>query len=379
MNYVGGGTFGTWNASFEIDPFDSDHAVYSGGFMAWATDNFTAMDSGQPTHWYVAANGIEETVIHRVVSPPEGAHLLSGMADLGGFRHDSLNLSPQPLENPYMTEVASLDFAELEPSLVVRVGAVDFFGDDGGAYSLDGGTTWSQFAGAPPGAGQGPVGDGYIATVAVSADGATFVWSPGTTVPAWSPDRGATFTSSTGAPAGLRIASDRVNSNKFYGYDAPSGSVFVSTDGGTTFVRGATGLPSDPGDPGWTAEAKPKTVAGQEGDIWLPLATGLYHSTDSGASFNSLPSVSSAPGVGFGQPAPGASYPAVYICGTVNGVYGIYRSDDEGASWTRIDDDAHQYGFLGDITGDPRIFGRVYIGTQGRGIVYGDMSPSRED
>jgi hypothetical protein len=45
-----------------------------------------------------------------------------------------------------------------------------------------------------------------------------------------------------------------------------------------------------------------------------------------------------------------------------------------GASWVRINDDAHQFGMLGTISGDPRIYGRVYVGTQGRGIVYGDLS-----
>lgn len=370
LNYTT--TFGSWNASFEIDPFDSAHALYSGGFTVWATNDLTAMDSARNTHWTVGANGIEETVILCVVSPPEGAHLLSGMADLGGFRHDNFEVSPTPFLNPQMTEIPSLDYAGANPLLVARVGQLDFQGDDGGAYSTDGGTTWTAFAGSPPGAGQGPTGDGYAAAIAVSADGGTFVWAPASTVPAWSRDRGTTFTSSTGAPAALRVAADRVNPKKFYGYDAPSGSVFVSADGGATFTRGATGLPSDLANPAWLAEAKPKTVLGREGDIWLPLATGLYHSTDSGASFAQVGSIDTAPLVGFGRPAPGASYPAIYAVGTVNGVYGIFRSDDGGNSWTRINDDEHQYGFLDDITGDPRIYGRVYVGTGGRGIVYGD-------
>jgi photosystem II stability/assembly factor-like uncharacterized protein len=61
--------------------------------------------------------------------------------------------------------------------------------------------------------------------------------------------------------------------------------------------------------------------------------------------------------------------------GTVTGIYGIFRSDDAGITWTRINDDAHQFGSLDVIAGDPRIYGRVYLGTSGRGILYGDISP----
>lgn len=52
---------------------------------------------------------------------------------------------------------------------------------------------------------------------------------------------------------------------------------------------------------------------------------------------------------------------------------GIYGSLDGGARWTRINDTAHQWGLrLRVISGDPRRFGRVYVGTDGRGIMYGD-------
>jgi hypothetical protein len=370
--------FGVWNASFEIDPFDSNHAIFDAGNSVLATNDLTNLDSGQPTHWYVGANGIEETVVHHVVSPPSGAHLLSAMADQGGFRHDDFNVSPLPFQNPYMIEVASLDFAELNPALMARVGLLDYQGTIAGAWSADGGATWSPFAAIPPGAGLGPTADGYVASVAVSADGATVIWAAGDAMPAYSHDQGRTFTSSTGAPAGLRVVSDRVNPRKFYGYDYSSGTFFVSTDGGVSFAAAFTGLPQDAGSPGWTAEAQLKTVPGHESDIWLPVATGLYHSTDSGASFSRLTSIDSAPFVGFGLAAPGASYPAVYAVGTVAGVYGIFRSADKGASWVRINDDQHQYGALGDISGDPRIYGRVYVGTQGRGIVYGNPREVRK-
>jgi hypothetical protein len=65
---------------------------------------------------------------------------------------------------------------------------------------------------------------------------------------------------------------------------------------------------------------------------------------------------------------------ALYIPAQIGGVRGLYRSIDAGATWVRINDDQHQWGRAGEaaITGDPRIYGRVYVGTNGRGIIYGD-------
>jgi hypothetical protein len=41
----------------------------------------------------------------------------------------------------------------------------------------------------------------------------------------------------------------------------------------------------------------------------------------------------------------------------------------------RINDDQHQFASTNSaITGDPRIYGRVYVGTNGYGIVYGDIA-----
>jgi xyloglucan-specific exo-beta-1,4-glucanase len=100
---------------------------------------------------------------------------------------------------------------------------------------------------------------------------------------------------------------------------------------------------------------------------------GMWHSFDGGNSFLKLPQIEGATTIGFGMPAPFHKYLALYSSAEVFGVWGIYRSDDGGIIWLRINDNQHQYALTNTtITGDPRIFGRVYFGTNGRGIIYGD-------
>jgi hypothetical protein len=45
-----------------------------------------------------------------------------------------------------------------------------------------------------------------------------------------------------------------------------------------------------------------------------------------------------------------------------------------GATWVRINDAQHLYGRIDCLTGDPRIYGRVYLGLFGHGAVYGDIA-----
>ena len=80
--------------------------------------------------------------------------------------------------------------------------------------------------------------------------------------------------------------------------------------------------------------------------------------------------------VGFGKAKDGEDYLAVYITGEVDGFfYAVYRSDNMGKNWVRINDDQHQYGSINyAITGDLRVYGRVFVATNGRGIVYGEPS-----
>ena len=79
--------------------------------------------------------------------------------------------------------------------------------------------------------------------------------------------------------------------------------------------------------------------------------------------------------VGFGKAAADKDYPAVYMWGKVRGKEGLYRSDDSGGTWARINDDQHQFGWINAISGDPLDYGTVYIAPSGRGILSGKPQP----
>ena len=123
-----------------------------------------------------------------------------------------------------------------------------------------------------------------------------------------------------------------------------------------------------------------------EGDLWVADGLAVYHSVDSGASWTKLstfapiwngrndwlgPEVAGASIVALGKPKPGSTATAaVYVVGTKSGVWGVWRSDDSGATWVRHNDDAHQYAGVGVMAADQATYGRVYVGGTCRGVNY---------
>ncbi|MEU8574385.1 cellulose binding domain-containing protein [Streptomyces asoensis] len=354
---------GWMTEALEIDPFDSARMMYGTGATIYGTENLTAWDSGGQFSVRPMVQGLEETAVNDLASPPSGAPLLSALGDIGGFRHTDLTKVPSMMfTSPNFTTTTSLDYAETNPNTVVRVGDLDT--GPHVAFSTDNGANW--FAGTDP---SGVSGGG---TVAAAADGSRFVWSPAGTGVQYTTGFGSSWQASSGIPSGAVVESDRVDPKTFYGFK--SGKFYVSSDGGATFTgSAATGLPA--GD-----SVRFKALPGTKGDVWLAGgasdgAYGLWHSTDSGATFTRSAGVEQADTIGFGKAAAGASYQTLYTSAKIAGVRGIFRSTDKGASWTRVNDDAHQWGWTGAaITGDPRVYGRVYVSTNGRGVVYGDTS-----
>ena len=116
----------------------------------------------------------------------------------------------------------------------------------------------------------------------------------------------------------------------------------LSTDGGATFTASAaTGLPAT-GQRAVQRGARPRgrRLAGRRRRRTAPTACGT-RPTPARRSPRS-PRSSEGDTIGFGKAAPGASYPALYTSAKIDGVRGIFRSTDAGASWVRINDDEHQ-------------------------------------
>ncbi|MBM7439741.1 sialidase family protein [Streptomyces sp. HB132] len=366
LKWGGEAKFGWWIQAVALDPYDSRHILYGTGATVFGTRDLV--------HWAPEIRGLEESAVRQLIAPPSGARLLSGLGDIGVMRHDSLSASPSRgmASDPVFGTATGLALATLKPSYVVRTGWPSG-SDSAGAYSRDGGVSWQPFASQPAIAPSAP------GPVAVSADGATLLWSfvhwDGTKYAAHrSTDGGASWAEVASFPKGGTPVADPLDPKRFYVYDTDAGSVLLSTDGGRTFTVGATGLPS--GDVQFRIAAAP----GRSGDLWLSAKDdGLLRSTDGGRTFTPLSGCHASHALGFGKSAPSkgrAGYPAVFQTGRVPATYdgvAVLRSDDAGATWVRINDDAHRWGWTGEvITGDPRVHGRVYLGTNGRGIQYAD-------
>ena len=370
-----------WLFDIEIDPANSNHAVFTTGYGGWETFDLTAADRGQPTHWSALASGIEETVALELDSPPQGAHLLTAIGDYGSFVHWDLD-HPAPegaSAPPRLGNTTGIASAALHPEVIVRVGVnAEHKPADNISYSLDSGHTWKPTAAAP-------APESRSGSIAVSADGATWVWTPERQPSYVSGDMGATWKPAQGLPTGTRVIADPIEPHSFYAISLPTRTLYRSTDGAASFTAQPVDLSPSPTGP--TAGGRGDNRGGQDriyatpgrtDDLWLAAFDGLYHALPSSGShaasvsFAYLGGVDEIHAFGFGKAAPGKSYPALYLVGTVKGQPGIFRSTDEAKSWVRINDDQHQWGLVLQIAGDPRIYGRVYVGTHGRGVFYGD-------
>ncbi len=383
LDFDGKANFGHWIAGLAIDPFQPGHAAYVTGATVYETQDF---DKPGPMRWRSWTRGIEQTAVITLTSPTGGAHLVSGFGDIGGFRHDDFAVSPPRIHlEPFLTNTNTLDYAGRAPLVMVRSGNTHArtVPDTSLAWSADGGGSWSGLhvpACAPHADGSSCPEATGDAAITVSADGTAFLVE--TDVPQISRDRGATWQRVSGLPSRVRVTADKQDPRRFYAVDFAAGHIVRSDDGGASFrpVAGR-GLPADLTPLRSANREDPAPILAQPdraGALWLDLGGALWRSSDFGESWRRTGQAIRVDRFGLGKGAPirsepGHSEPAIYALGTKDGLRAIWRSIDGGTQWTRINDDQHQWGLrIRMVSGDPRLFGRVYVATDGRGLITGD-------
>ncbi|MBR1379063.1 MAG: hypothetical protein IJ557_08080 [Bacteroidaceae bacterium] len=341
-----------WCGSVKIDRSTSGRTFFVSGNGIFITENVFASTPS----FKMAVNGLEETVPQSIVSVA-GAPLLTTIGDYDGFMYDTPT-SRSTRYTPSMGTTACITVAGEDVGRMVRVGSRIY-------QTKNGGRSWSEVT--------GPLADVSYSHCALSASGNMLIVSPNGHSPYFTTDDGNIWTQITTIPSGTRIYPDYHTDGRFYALH--SGRLYVYTYDPDTrqFAARFTAMSN--------GVSRLAVVSDRTGEVLVARGTsGIIRVTTGadGTLKSQVIQVSSATCIGVGHaPAEGA-YPAIFIWGRPSGTMpvGIYRSDDEGASWVRVNDDLNQFGGPGNaqiISGDMNVYGRVYMSTVGRGIVYGEM------
>jgi hypothetical protein len=198
------------------------------------------------------------------------------------------------------------------------------------------------------------------------------------------------------------IAADRVNTGTFYAVDS-SAHIWRSTDGGgatwtNVYSGGFTGgggnvtLLSVPNNAGHLLFStcggvnQGSYTTNYAADVAShPVTVPLYLSTNGGTSWTALPGIQECAMFAVGGTNPSGTYPSIFVAGWVGGVYSIWRSDNQGASWINVGNGpgVTQIGGAAATTGwfdvvftmvaNPSNYNEVLIGYGGSGFSHGGI------
>ena len=404
--------FASHVSQIAFDPSDASKMHYTSWFSTFMCENFT---TAGPNVWHNQnSRGHEEIVPTDLVAFPintEGHFFMSGSGDHSGFLFDSDIESPdsfatfgigdrsnQPLGD--LKKSASVDFCEMQSDHLIIALTEEWNPSPCGILkSSDGGKEWNLLPGYDA--------SDQKAIVAMASNDPDNIVALNTGGLQYTKNGGSTAfldaTGSTNLPAectlpfpvsclastnvtgnsvnpsvfsGYRnITADRSLSCVFYFYDW-NGDFSISTDGGEHWcVVNDSDLPSSSSI--WN-KTRLISIPDKPGHLWINANENLYHSTNGGAdwiNYTATQSVNKARALTFGLGFD-PSYPALYIYGTIDGVSDnfIYRSDDAGVNWIKINDPAEkeQWGDPKFLAGDRNIVGRVYAAVSGQGVIFGD-------
>jgi len=372
------------NGTVTIDPVQPTRLLQTNGYGVIGTEDYTAAE----TSWSWWMNNLEELCVQSVKVPPlvtlpgssePGAALISVSMDMVGFRHASRDAVPSATiaQFDWVAQGNSIAYSAQHPEYVAFVGwdetnaAVAETG-----FSSDNGQTWRPFGSTSP---------GVAGNIAMSStDPNNLVWVSANAAPVYSTDGGQSWKVCQSLPPSWQVsnvwwapqivAADAVQGGTFYYYE--QGNVYSSNDGGATWTLRST-IPGVQ----YTIQVTLAPNPAKAGDLWIahkhnsnqPSPFPLNHSTDFGKTFTPVPGVAACNFIAFGK-GNSADAPFLYIHGQPTGFTdeAIYKSEDMGATWTQISDPAQQaFGSITALEGDMRTQDLVYVGTGGRGILYG--------
>jgi hypothetical protein len=382
-----------------LDPFDPNRAWASGGFGIWRTDSLRSRDASgnSSAKWTTYAKGISETVDITGKSLPNGKYI-SGISDLAGFVYSDLDTVPN-FEAAHQTPLftyTSIDALSSDPNHLVAVGQdqINWYNPDRtfAGFSTNGGIDWQRFPSIPT----YTDGSARVGRIALGlGDKNNIVWAQAGPGVYASLDGGRTWklgvvegTNESFSPMyyyngpfvstylnGEPLTADKVNPKTFYVYGNIVGKqtkLYRSVDGGLTWKAFA---PFNDGID-WQGGEQLRSKPGKAGELLLTRGDqGLWRSLNAGENFSKIAAVSRALGVAYGKAAPNRTNPTIFVAGVVNGVEGIWRSDDDAATWVRVSTAANNVltGKFTSIEADVNVYGKVYVMTNGRGTFYGTL------
>ncbi len=403
--YNGGRNLIHWLTGLTIDPHRPQVAWFNTGTGVFRTEN---LQDGTVT-WQDWCDGMEETVHIGVHAPASGrVQALDMVGDLGGFAFTDVdrhceNTFADPFGHRWIT-CLSCDWPERDPSRIVAAARGNWTGETQGGLIVthDGARNWFRL---PMPMGLTAELDALLQRisgvnvnagwVAVAADGSAYVWAVADRIRLHarnvivSHDGGRTFRVSRvtgldgeGAPGLMKPIADRCDGRVFYGF-GEAGQLFVSLDGGGSFRQrpAPAGFPQvNFGLVDCADQTEIRAAAGQPGEMYVATGEGLWKLRYDRAADAFTGRRLTATGVcafcvGPGLGGPGGYYAgetkAIYISGRIGGVYGFYRTLDEGRTFQRINAENQMFGRIHSIDGDKRVFGRFYLATGSSGLLYG--------
>ena len=404
----GGHSLIHWLSDIKINPFDDNEAWFNSGTGVFRTNNLKDREKCCFTDW---CDGIEETVHLNVYSMPKGeVQVIDILGDLGGFAFTDLdkpcvNSFADENGNRYITCI-NADFSDENPCNIVVTPRGNWTGKTKGGLilSYDYGRTFQRLD-MPFGLSQEldnalkniehpNVNSGWVA---MSPDGKNIVWAvaEGIELPVSrlivSHDTGVSFEcckvytldNKQKTQGNVKVFSDRVNSNLFYGFGGHS-DFYISKDGGSTYHEYK--LPADFPDVDFglidcANKTEVRGETGKQGVFYIATGKGglckLEYNCDT--DIVKVRKLSKTGDIvfhmGLGKLSPESVYykdnKAIYFNGFIDNVYGFYRTFDDGKSYERINMDRQMYGEINSIDGDCRVFGRFYLATGSNGVKYG--------